>query len=150
MLKDVTATSGVDSKFEIISLGDDTKKLELTVELLDPAITAIELTGTVPVGAAYSDNAITGVPRDAATAVVVKITSPQGVTASTLSSWFTVEETDAFTRTDPGDATGTQTFTLTVKTDVTDFTAAPIVLKNNISGAGDVTVLVSPAAVVVP
>ena len=30
-LKDVTATSDANSKFEIISLGDDTKKLELTV-----------------------------------------------------------------------------------------------------------------------
>ena len=148
MLKDVTASSGVDSKFEIISLGDDTKKLELTVELLDPAITAIEL--TTAAGAAYDNYKITDVPRTAATAVVVKITSPQGVTASTLSSWFTVAETDAFTRTDPGDATGTQTFTLTVKDAVTDFTAAPIVLKNNISGVEDVTVLVSPAAVVIP
>lgn len=40
-----------------------------------------------------------------------------------------------------------QTFTLTVKDAVTDFTAAPIVLKNNISGMEDVTVLVSAAAV---
>lgn len=148
MLKDVTATSGADSKFEIISLGDDTKKLELTVELLDPAITVIEL--TTPAGATYADNKITDVPRDAATAVVVKITSPQGVTASTLSSWFTVAATDDFSKTNPTDATGTQTFTLTVKADVTDFTPAPIVLKNNISGAEDVTVLVSPAAVVAP
>ena len=146
MLKDVTATSAADSKFEIISLGDNDKKLELTVELLDPAIKPAELTGTVPTGATCTDNAITGVPRDAATAVEVKITSPQGVTASTLSSWFTVAETAAFTKADPTDATGTQTFTLTVKADVTDFTPAPIVLKNNISGAEDVTVLVSPAA----
>ena len=150
MLKDVTATSDANSKFEIISLGDDAKKLELTVELLDPAIKPAELTGTVPGGATCTDNAITGVPRDAATAVEVKITSPQGVTASTLSSWFTVAETATFTKADPTDATGTQTFTLTVKADVTDFTAAPIVLKNNISGAEDVTVLVSPAAVVAP
>ena len=63
-----------------------------------------------------------------------------------MSSWFTVAETAAFTRTNPTDATGTQTFTLTVKNSVTDFTAAPIVLKNNISGMEDVTVLVSPAA----
>ena len=144
-LKDVTATSDVNSKFEIISLGDDTKKLELTVELLDPAITTIELTGTTG-GAAYADNKITDVPRTAATTVEVKVTSPQGVTAGTLSSWFTVEETSAFTRDNPTDATGHQTFTLTVKDSVTDFTAAPIVLKNNISGMEDVTVLVSPAA----
>lgn len=144
-LKDVTASSDVNSKFEIISLGDDTKKLELTVELLDPAITTIELTGTTG-GAAYADNKITDVPRTAATTVEVKVTSPQGVTAGTLSSWFTVAETSAFTRDNPTDTTGHQTFTLTVKDSVTDFTAAPIVLKNNISGMEDVTVLVSPAA----
>ena len=144
-LKDVTATSGVDSKFEIISLGDAAKKLELTVELLDPAITTIELTGT-PGGATYNNYKITDVPRADATTVVVEVTSPQGVTASTLSSWFTVAETAAFTRTNATDATGTQTFTLTVKN--SDFTAAPIVLKNNISGMEDVTVLVSPAPVV--
>ena len=144
-LKDVTATSDADSKFEIISLGDDSKKLELTVELLDPAITTIELTGATG-GAAYADNKITDVPRTAAATVEVKVTSPQGVTASTLSSWFTVTETTAFTRTSPADATGSQVFTLTVKDAVTDFTAAPIVLKNNIAGMEDVTVLVSPAA----
>lgn len=144
-LKDVTATSDANSKFEIISLGDDTKKLELTVELLDPAITTIELTGT-PGGAAYTDNKITDVPRTAAATVEVKVTSPQGVTASTLSSWFTVAETSPFAKTNPADATGSQVFTLTVKDSVTDFTAAPIVLKNNISGMEDVTVLVSPAA----
>ena len=148
-LKDVTATSGVDSKFEIISLGDAAKKLELTVELLDPAITKIELTGT-PNGATYNNYKITDVPRADGTTVEVKVTSPQGVTASTLSSWFAVAETAAFTRTNATDATGTQTFTLTVKNAVTDFTAAPIVLKNNISGMEDVTVLVSPAAPVVP
>lgn len=149
-LKDVTATSDADSKFEIISLGDDSKKLELTVELLDPAITTIELTGATS-GAAYANNKITDVPRTAAATVEVKVTSPQGVTASTLSSWFTVAETTAFTRTSPADATGSQVFTLTVKDAVTDFTAAPIVLKNNIAGMEDVTVLVSPAPpVVVP
>lgn len=149
-LKDVTATSDADSKFEIISLGDDSKKLELTVELLDPAITTIELTGATS-GAAYANNKITDVPRTAAATVEVKVTSPQGVTASTLSSWFTVTETTAFTRTSPADATGSQVFTLTVKDAVTDFTAAPIVLKNNIAGMEDVTVLVSPAPpVVVP
>lgn len=149
-LKDVTATSDADSKFEIISLGDDSKKLELTVELLDPAITTIELTGATG-GAAYADNKITDVPRTASATVEVKVTSPQGVTASTLSSWFTVAETATFTRDNPTDATGYQTFTLTVKDSVTDFTAAPIVLKNNIAGMEDVTVLVSPAPpVVVP
>ena len=146
MLKDVTATSDANSKFEIINLGDATQKLELTVELLDPAITTIELTGT-PGGAAYDDHKITNVPRTNGSTVEVKITSPQGVTASTLSSWFTIAETTAFARTTPTDATGSQTFTLTVKDAVTDFTAAPIVLKNNISGMEDVTVLVSAAAV---
>ena len=146
MLKDVTATSDVNSKFEIINLGDATQKLELTVELLDPAITTIELTGTTG-GAAYNNYKITDVPRTDGSTVEVKITSPQGVTASTLSSWFTIAETAAFTRTTPTDATGSQTFTLTVKDAVTDFTAAPIVLKNNISGMEDVTVLVSAAAV---
>lgn len=144
-LKDVTASSDVNSKFEIISLGNVDKKLELTVELLDPAITTIELMGT-PGEVTYADNQITKVPRTAAATVEVKVTSPQGVTASTLSSWFTVEETAAFARTSPTEATGTQTFTLKVKDTVTDFTAAPIVLKNNISGMEDVTVLVSPAA----
>ena len=146
MLKDVTATSDVNSKFEIINLGDATQKLELTVELLDPAITTIELTGTTG-GAAYNNYKITDVPRTDGSTVEVKITSPQGVTVSTLSSWFTIAETAAFTRTTPTDATGSQTFTLTVKDAVTDFTAAPIVLKNNISGMEDVTVLVSAAAV---
>ena len=146
MLKDVTAASDVNSKFEIINLGDATQKLELTVELLDPAITTIELTGTTG-GAAYNNYKITDVPRTDGSTVEVKITSPQGVTASTLSSWFTIAETTAFTRTAPTDATGSQTFTLTVKDAVTDFTAAPIVLKNNISGMEDVTVLVSAAAV---
>ena len=146
MLKDVTATSDVNSKFEIINLGDATQKLELTVELLDPAITTIELTGTTG-GAAYNNYKITDVPRTDGSTVEVKITSPQGVTASTLSSWFTIAETAAFTRTTPTDATGSQTFTLTVKDAVTDFTAAPIVLKNNISGMEDVTVLVSATAV---
>lgn len=146
MLKDVTAASDVNSKFEIINLGDATQKLELTVELLDPAITTIELTGTTG-GAAYNNYKITDVPRTDGSTVEVKITSPQGVTASTLSSWFTIAETAAFTRTAPTDATGSQTFTLTVKDAVTDFTAAPIVLKNNISGMEDVTVLVSAAAV---
>jgi len=146
MLKDVTATSDVNSKFEIINLGDATQKLELTVELLDPAITTIELTGTTG-GAAYNNYKITDVPRTDGSTVEVKITSPQGVTASTLSSWFTIAETTAFARTTPTDATGSQTFTLTVKDAVTDFTAAPIVLKNNISGMEDVTVLVSAAAV---
>ena len=145
MLKDVTATSDVNSKFEIINLGNNAKNLELLVELLDPAITKIELTGT-PSGATYSDNKITDVPRTAVTAVEVQITSPQGVSASTLSSWFTVAETTTFTRANATDPTGTQTFTLTVNDAVTDFTAAPIVLKNNISGVEDVTVLVSPAA----
>lgn len=115
------------------------------MELLAPAITTIELTGATG-GAAYADNKITDVPRTAAATVEVKVTSPQGVTASTLSSWFTVAETTAFTRTSPADATGSQVFTLTVKDAVTDFTAAPIVLKNNIAGMEDVTVLVSPAA----
>lgn len=146
MLKDVTATSDVNSKFEIINLGDATQTLELTVELLDPAITTIELTGTTG-GATYNNYKITDVPRTDGSTVEVKITSPQGVTASTLSSWFTIAETAAFTRTTPTDATGSQTFTLTVKDAVTDFTAAPIVLKNNISGMEDVTVLVSAAAV---
>ena len=146
MLKDVTATSDVNSKFEIINLGDATQTLELTVELLDPAITTIELTGTTG-GAAYNNYKITDVPRTDGSTVEVKITSPQGVTASTLSSWFTIAETTAFARTTPTDATGSQTFTLTVKDAVTDFTAAPIVLKNNISGMEDVTVLVSAAAV---
>ena len=146
MLKDVTATSDVNSKFEIINLGDATQTLELTVELLDPAITTIELTGTTG-GAAYNNYKITDVPRTDGSTVEVKITSPQGVTASTLSSWFTIAETTAFARTAPTDATGSQTFTLTVKDAVTDFTAAPIVLKNNISGMEDVTVLVSAAAV---
>ena len=146
MLKDVTAASDVNSKFEIINLGDATQKLELTVELLDPAITTIELTGTTG-GAAYNNYKITDVPRTDGSTVEVKITSPQGVTASTLSSWFTIAETTAFARTAPTDATGSQTFTLTVKDAVTDFTAAPIVLKNNISGMEDVTVLVSAAAV---
>lgn len=146
MLKDVTATSDVNSKFEIINLGDASKTLELTVELLDPAITTIELTGTTG-GAAYNNYKITDVPRTDGSTVEVKITSPQGVTASTLSSWFTIAETTAFARTAPTDATGSQTFTLTVKDAVTDFTAAPIVLKNNISGMEDVTVLVSAAAV---
>ena len=146
MLKDVTATSDVNSKFEIINLGDATQTLELTVELLDPAITTIELTGTTG-GAAYNNYKITDVPRTDGSTVEVKITSPQGVTASTLSSWFTIAETAAFTRTTPTDATGSQTFTLTVKDAVTDFTAAPIVLKNNISGMEDVTVLVSATAV---
>lgn len=146
MLKDVTATSDVNSKFEIINLGDATQTLELTVELLDPAITTIELTGTTG-GAAYNNYKITDVPRTDGSTVEVKITSPQGVTASTLSSWFTIAETTAFARTVPTDATGSQTFTLTVKDAVTDFTAAPIVLKNNISGMEDVTVLVSAAAV---
>lgn len=142
-LKDVTATSSdADSKFEIISLGDNDKKLGLTVDLLDPAITNIELTGAT--GATYTDYTITDVPSTAGTTVEVKITSPKGVTASTLSSWFSVTETTAF---DPN--TGTQTFTLTVK-DASDFTPAPIVLKNNISGAEDVTVLVSPAPVAAP
>uniref|UniRef100_UPI003FEF9C32 hypothetical protein n=1 Tax=Bacteroides cellulosilyticus TaxID=246787 RepID=UPI003FEF9C32 len=146
MLKDVTATSDANSKFEIINLGDATQTLELTVELLDPAITTIELTGTTG-GAAYNNYKITDVPRTDGSTVEVKITSPQGVTASMLSSWFTIAETAAFTRTAPTDATGSQTFTLTVKDAVTDFTAAPIVLKNNISGMEDVTVLVSAAAV---
>lgn len=146
MLKDVTATSDANSKFEIVNLGDASKTLELTVELLDPAITTIELTGT-PGGAVYNNYKITDVPRTGLSTVEVKITSPQGVTASTLSSWFTVAETAAFARTAPTDATGSQTFTLTVKDAVTDFTAAPIVLKNNISGMEDVTVLVSAAAV---
>ena len=146
MLKDVTATSDANSKFEIINLGDVTQTLELTVELLDPAITTIELTGTTG-GAAYNNYKITDVPRTDGSTVEVKITSPQGVTASTLSSWFTIAETTAFARTAPTDATGSQTFTLTVKDAVTDFTAAPIVLKNNISGMEDVTVLVSAAAV---
>lgn len=146
MLKDIAATSDANSKFEIINVGDETKKLELTVELIDPAITTIELTGT-PGTASYADHKITSVPRTNGATVEVKITSPQGVTASTLSSWFTVAETTAFSRTDPTDATGTQTFTLTVKDDATDFTSAPIVLKNNISGMEDVTVLVSPVAI---
>ena len=146
-LKDTGATSSADSKFEIINLGDDTKKVELTVELLDPAITTIELTGTTN-GATYNDFKITNVPRTAAGTLEVKVTSPQGVTASTLSSWFTIAETTTFTRAQPTDATGSQTFTLTVKDAVTDFTPAPIVLKNNISGMEDVTVLVSPAAAI--
>ena len=146
MLKDVTATSDANSKFEIINLGDATQTLELTVELLDPAITTIELTGTTG-GAVYNNYKITDVPRTGLSTVEVKITSPQGVTASTLSSWFTIAETTAFARTAPTDATGSQTFTLTVKDAVTDFTAAPIVLKNNISGMEDVTVLVSATAV---
>ena len=120
-LKDTGATSSADSKFEIINLGDDTKKVELTVELLDPAITTIELTGTTN-GATYNDFKITNVPRTAAGTLEVKVTSPQGVTASTLSSWFTIAETTTFTRAQPTDATGSQTFTLTVKDAVTDFT----------------------------
>lgn len=146
-LKDTGATSGSDSKFEIINLGNASKKQELTVELLDPAITTIELTGSTG-GAAYSDFKITDMPRTAAGNLEVKVTSPQGVTASTLSSWFTIAETATFTRTGPTDLTGTQTFTLTVKNAVTDFTPAPIVLKNKISGMEDVTVLVSPAAAI--
>lgn len=149
-LKDATATSNGESKFNVISLGDATKSLELAVELLDPAITAIVLDGTPPAGVAYADNKITSVPRTGGTTVEVKITSPQGVTASTLSSWFTVAETSPFTRTNPTDATGDQTFSLTVKDNVTDFTDAPIVLKSNIAGVDDVTVLVSPAAVATP
>lgn len=145
-LKDTTVTSSSDSKFDVVNLRDNAKKLELTVVLLDPAITAIELTGT-PGTASYAAHKITGVPRTDGTTVEVKITSPQGVTAGTLSSWFTVVETAAFSRGASTDATGTQTFTLTVNASATDFTPAPIVLKNNISGLEDVTVLVSPAAI---
>ena len=149
MLKDVNATSDENSKFEIINLGSDDQKLELTVELLDPAIGNIELVNAAT-GIALSDNKLTGVPQTAATEVELKITSPQGVTASTLSSWFTIEVKDAFSRGDEGDATGTQTFTLKVKDQVSDFTPAPIVLKNNIAGADDVTVLVTSADPVAP
>lgn len=70
------------------------------MKLLDPAITTIELTGTTG-GAAYNNYKITDVPRTDGSTVEVKITSPQGVTASTLSSWFTIAETAAFTRTTP-------------------------------------------------
>lgn len=62
MLKDVTATSDANSKFEIINLGDASKTVELTVELLDPAITTIELTGT-PAQPLNNDYKITVMPR---------------------------------------------------------------------------------------
>lgn len=147
-LKDVNATSDADSKIKLINAKDKDKFAELTVVLLDPKVTDVAIAELGTPGALASGatldagkKKITNVSRMGDRAFTITITSPEGVTASTLASWYTVTDNNDF---DPG--TGKQTFTVTVRKDVGDFTAAPIIFKNNIQGADDYTVTVEAVA----
>lgn len=149
-LKDLT-TAETSGNVTIKNAQDDTKELALTLELKDPAITALAVAAGTMTAPTYNSDLtapkITGVSRTGAETFTLTVTSPEGVAASTLASWYDVAETTAFTRTSPTDATGTQVFTITIKTGVTDFTSAPIILKNLIRGVSDLTVQVVAAAI---
>lgn len=146
-LKDVNATSGLDSKIKLINAQDDTKFAEVAVELLSPDVTNIAVAepgapalasgATLDIG----NKKITGVSRMGGRSFIVTITSPEGMTASTLASWYTVTDNNDFDST-----SGEQTFTVTVRNDVGDFTAAPVIFKNKIQGADDYTVTVEAVA----
>lgn len=146
-LKDVNAVSDADSKIKLINAKDDTKFAEVLVELISPEVTDIavaELAAPALASGATLDKAnkkITGVSRMGGRGFTITITSPEGVTATTLASWYTVASNNDF---DP--ATGRQTFTVTVRNDVGDFTPAPIIFKNKIQGADDYTVTVEATA----
>ena len=142
-LKDVNATSGPESKIKLINAKDDTKYATMAVELISPDVQDIAVKETdapaLASGATLDDtkHKITGVSRMGGRSFTITITSPEGVTASTLASWYTVTDNNDFNSTD-----GTQTFTVTVRNDVGDFTAAPVIFKNKIQGADDYTVTV--------
>ena len=146
-LKDVNATSDPDSKIKLINAQDATKFAEVAVALLSPDVTDIAV--AEPSAPALASGAtldagnrkITGVSRMGGRTFTITITSPEGVTASTLASWYTVADNTDFNPT-----SGQQTFTVTVRNDVGDFTAAPIIFKNKIQGADDYTVTVEAAA----
>ena len=146
-LKDVNATSAPDSKIKLMNAKDNTKYADVTVALLPPDVTDIAVANLAAPALASGatldkDNRkITGVSRMSGRSFTITITSPEGVTATTLASWYTVAPGIAFDGT-----TGTQTFTVTVSNDVIDFTPAPIIFKNKIQGADDYTVTVEAAA----
>lgn len=146
-LKDVNATSDADSKIKLINKQDDTKFAEILVVLADPKVTDVavaELVAPALASGATLDvgkQKITGVSRMGGRAFTVTITSPEGVTASTLASWYSVTDNNDYNPTN-----GTQTFTVTVHNDVGDYTSAPIIFKNKIQGAEDYMVTVEAAA----
>lgn len=146
-LKDVNATSDPDSKIKLINKQDAAKFAEILVELADPKVTDVavaELAAPALASGATLDagkQKITGVSRMGGRGFTVTITSPEGVTASTLASWYSVTDNNDYDVT-----AGTQTFTVTVRNDVGDYTSAPIIFKNKIQGAEDYTVTVEAAA----
>ena len=144
-LKDLTTTDN-SGNVTIKNMQDDTQELALTLELKDPAITALAVAAGTMTAPTYNNDLaapkITGVSRTGNETFTLTVTSPEGVTANTLASWYDVAETTPFNRADPADATGTQVFTITIKTGVTDFTSAPVILKNQIRGVSDLTVQV--------
>lgn len=146
-LKDVNATSDADSKIKLINTKDDTKYAEVAVELISPDVTNIA--AAEPAAPALASGAtldalnkkITGVSRMGGRNFTITIISPEGVTASTLASWYTITDNNDFDST-----SGEQTFTVTVRNDVGDFTPAPIIFKNKIQGADDYTVTIEAVA----
>lgn len=145
-LKDVNAKSDADSKIKLINAQDNMKFAEVTVELLSPDVTNIavaEPTGPALASGAKLDgnNKITGVSRMGGRSFTITLTSPEGMTSSTLASWYTVADNNDFNPT-----TGEQTFTVSVRNDVGDFTPAPIIFKNKIQGADDYIVTVEAVA----
>lgn len=150
-LKDLTTTD-TSGDVKIKNTQDDAKELALSLELKDPAISALAVADGTTTGVTYNNNLtapkITAVSRTGGQTFTLTVTSPEGVAASTLASWYEVAETTTFTRATPTEATGTQVFTITIKNGVTDFTTAPIILKNLIRGVSDLTVQVVAAAVI--
>lgn len=146
-LKDVNATSDIDSKIKLINAKDDTKYAEVTVELISPDVTDIAVAEPVPPALASGatldavNQKISGISRMGGRKFTITLTSPEGVTASTLASWYTVADNNDFNPT-----TGEQTFTVTVRNDVGDFTPAPVIFKNKIQGADDYTVTLEAVA----
>ena len=143
-VEDITAAN---CSIKILNAKNPDLEIEIPVTFKEAAIGTIELAGGDVSGASYSDNVLSDVPRTATETVKLTVTSPKGVTASTISSWYTVE-TGAFSA-GVGGADGTQDITITVL-DKTDFPDTPLVLKNKIAGGKAVTINVKAAAAVAP
>lgn len=143
-VEDITAAN---CSIKILNAKNPDLEIEIPVTFKEAVIGTIAVAGGDASGASYSDNVLSDVPRTASETVKLTVTSPKGVTASTISSWYTVE-TGAFS-TGVGGADGTQDITITVL-DKTDFPDTPLVLKNKIAGGKAVTINVKAAAAVAP
>ena len=143
-VKDITAAN---CSIKIVNAQNPDLAIEIPITFKEAAIGTITLSAGDSSGATYSDNVLSNVPRTNASTVKLTVPSQKGVTASTISSWYSVA-TGTFTAGADG-ADGTQEITITVA-DKTDFPDTPLVLKNKIAGGADVTITVKAAAAVAP